>query len=105
MFTRSSAAGLRHEAIASETPIHNSATDRGCRWHALIRNSKVNLSGCRHPGFLVALGGTLTSPGIGEGFRDNLVVVFVHDVTETLLAEHPNVVSVSLEHHLQSLHP
>jgi hypothetical protein len=52
----------------------------------------------------VAIPQTLTSPRIGEGFRDDLVFVFVHDVTGTLFAEHRDVVSVSLEHDPQLLH-
>src|SRR6478736_4791984 len=38
MFTRSSAAGLRDEGMASERPIHNSAAE--CRCHVFIRISK-----------------------------------------------------------------
>src|SRR6185295_12067699 len=41
---------------------------------------------------------SLTSPGIGERLRDDLVFVFVDDVTEALLVEHRDVVSVGLKH-------
>src|SRR6185312_3651398 len=41
---------------------------------------------------------SLTSPGIGERLRDDLVFVFVDDVTEALFVEHRDVVSVGLKH-------
>ena len=51
-----------------------------------------------------SIGEALTSPGIGERLRDNLVFVFVDDVTEAFLAKHRHVVSVGLKHHPQLLH-
>jgi len=45
----------------------------------------------------------LTSPSISERLCDDLMFVFVNDVTEALLAKHRHVVSVGLKYHPQVL--